>query len=472
MRIVREIKINNGNKYLNFEAIVSIIRNFFALEEIYNVKILLDIKEKGEIPATIILGYILLNISEVRTLTLIIDGNNDLELVAKNIEVLLASYINEDNISNNISNNINIYNTYGMVINNKLNDNKVIVQNKPDKAFNKFIGRSNKILDILNLATKSAKSSATVLIRGESGTGKELIAEGIHNASERKKGPFIRVNCAAIPENLIESELFGHEKGSFTGAIKRKLGKFELSNGGTIFLDEIGEMDKNTQAKILRVLQYKEFQRVGGEETIKVDVRVIAATHRNLEEMVKSGEFREDLYYRLNVIPILIPSLKDRSEDIPLLVNHFINKFQKSGEYKQFSKDVMNIFMSYSWKGNVRELENVIERILALNEGDVINIKEIPSYIKEETQKENKSNIKIFTENNFIGASKNEVLNMIQDLDEVLPMKTYEKMIIEKALRKYGSFNAAGKILGLNHKTIAAKAKEFGIEKTVNWRRK
>ncbi|NFF80885.1 sigma-54-dependent Fis family transcriptional regulator [Clostridium botulinum] len=468
MRIVREIKINNGNKYLNFEAIVSIIRNFFALEDIYNVKILLDIKEKGEIPATIILGYILLNISEVRTLTLIIDGNNDLELVAKNVEALLASYINEDNILNNI----NIYNTYGMVINNKLNDNKVIVQNKPDKAFNKFIGRSNKILDILNLATKSAKSSATVLIRGESGTGKELIAEGIHNASERKKGPFIRVNCAAIPENLIESELFGHEKGSFTGAIKRKLGKFELSNDGTIFLDEIGEMDKNTQAKILRVLQYKEFQRVGGEETIKVDVRVIAATHRNLEEMVKSGEFREDLYYRLNVIPILIPSLKDRSEDIPLLVNHFINKFQKSGEYKQFSKDVMNIFMSYSWKGNVRELENVIERILALNEDDVINIKEIPSYIKEETQKENKNNIKIFTENNFIGASKNEVLNMIQDLDEVLPMKTYEKMIIEKALRKYGSFNAAGKILGLNHKTIAAKAKEFGIEKTVNWRRK
>ena len=467
MRIVREIKIN-GNKHLNFETIVSIIRNFFALEEIYNVKILLDIKEKGEIPATIILGYIFLNISDVRELTLIIDGSNDLELVSKNVEDLLESYINEDNNLNNI----NIYNTYGLAINNKINDNEVSISNKPDKAFNKFIGKSNKILDILNLATKSAKSSATVLIRGESGTGKELIAEGIHNASNRKKGPFVRVNCAAIPENLIESELFGHEKGSFTGAIKRKLGKFELANNGTIFLDEIGEMDKSTQAKILRVLQYKEFQRVGGEETIKVDVRVVAATHRNLEEMVKSGDFREDLYYRLNVIPVSIPSLKDRAEDIPMLVNHFINKFQKLGEYKQFSKDVMNIFMNYTWHGNVRELENVIERILALNESNLITVKDIPLYIKEESQKENKNNIKMFIENDIIGTSKNEILNTIQDLDEVLPMKTYEKMIIEKALRKYGSFNAAGKVLGLNHKTIAAKAKEFGIEKTINWRRK
>ncbi|MDR5586475.1 MULTISPECIES: sigma-54 dependent transcriptional regulator [Clostridium] len=468
MRIVRKIKIDNNKKYLDFEVVVFIIKKIFDLEETYNVKIILDIKERGEIPATIILGYILLNISEAKELTLIIDGSNDLELVFKNIEVLLESYINEDNLLEDI----NIYNTYGLVINNKLNDNEVSISNKPDKAFNKFIGKSNKILDILNLATKSAKSSATVLIRGESGTGKELIAEGIHNASNRKKGPFVRVNCAAIPENLIESELFGHEKGSFTGAIKRKLGKFELANNGTIFLDEIGEMDKNTQAKILRVLQYKEFQRVGGEETIKVDVRVIAATHRNLEEMVKSGEFREDLYYRLNVIPVLIPCLKDRSEDIPMLVNHFINKFQKTGEHKQFSKDVINIFMNYSWNGNVRELENVIERILALNESEIITIKDIPLYINEATQKESKNNIKIFTENDFRGSSKNEILNTIQELDEVLPMKTYEKMIIEKALRKYGSFNAAGKILGLNHKTIAAKAKEFGIEKTVNWRRK
>ncbi|WP_423230323.1 sigma-54 interaction domain-containing protein [Clostridium uliginosum] len=340
---------------------------------------------------------------------------------------------------------------------------------KPDKAFDRFIGKSGKVLDVLALATKSAKSSATVLIRGDSGTGKELIAEGIHYASERSKGPFIRVNCAAIPENLIESELFGHEKGSFTGAIKRKLGKFELAQNGTIFLDEIGEMDKNTQAKILRVLQYKEFQRVGGEETIKVDVRVIAATHRNLEDMLREGEFREDLYYRLNVIPIFIPALKDRSEDIPILVDHFINKFQKDGELKQVSKDVMNTFMNYSWNGNVRELENIIERILALKEGEIIGLKDIPLYIKEETLKVKQGHIKTFQENNI---SKSEILDKIENIEEILPMKTYEKLIIEKALRKYGSYNAAGKILGLNHKTIAAKAKEFGIEKRINWEKR
>ncbi|GAA0078505.1 sigma 54-interacting transcriptional regulator [Clostridium sp. CTA-5] len=343
--------------------------------------------------------------------------------------------------------------------------------NKPHKAFDKFIGHSQKIIEVLLLATKAAKSSATVLIRGESGTGKELIAEGIHYASERNKGPFIRVNCAAIPENLIESELFGHEKGSFTGAIKRKLGKFELAQNGTIFLDEIGEMDKNTQAKILRVLQYKEFQRVGGEETIKVDVRVIAATHRNLEEMIKKGEFREDLYYRLNVIPIFIPELKDRVEDIPILVEHFINKFQKDNKHKQVSKDVMNTFINYSWNGNVRELENVIERILALNESNIITLKDIPLYVKEKTLKSNKSNIKIFKDEDIISYQRGEILNVIENVEEVLPMKVYERMIIEKALKKYGSFNAAGKALGLNHKTIAAKAKEFGIEKTTSWKK-
>lgn len=468
MRIVKNIEVNSKRKFLNFEAIVCIIRNFFYLEEVYNVKLFFDIKEKGEIPATIILGYVLLNISEEKELTLIIEGDNDLELVFKNIKILFENYINEDDILNNIS----VDNAYSFEINNKVNNQDSINKSKSDKAFNKFIGRSNKILEILDIATKSAKSFATVLIRGESGTGKELIAEGIHNASGCKKGPFIRVNCAAIPENLIESELFGHEKGAFTGAIKKKLGKFELANNGTIFLDEIGEMDKNTQAKILRVLQYREFQRVGGEETIKVNVRVIAATHRNLEEMVISGEFREDLYYRLNVIPILIPALKDRLEDIPMLVNYFINKFQNSGEHRQFSKDVINIFVNYHWHGNVRELENVIERIMALNDNDIITCKDIPLYIKEEVQKESKKKVKIFTENNSLDSSKNEILNTIQNLDEVLPMKIYEKMIIEKALKKYGSFNAAGKVLGLNHKTIAAKAKEFGIEKTINWRQK
>ena len=181
---------------------------------------------------------------------------------------------------------------------------------KPDSAFSKYIGHSGKILDALATTLKAAKTDTTVLIRGESGTGKELIAEGIHFSSNNSNGSFIRVNCAAIPQTLLESELFGYEKGAFTGAIKRKLGKFELAQNGTILLDEIGEMDKSMQAKVLRVIQEKEFQRIGGEETIKINVRIIAATHRNLEEMVKLNEFREDLYYRLNVIPIFLPPLR------------------------------------------------------------------------------------------------------------------------------------------------------------------
>ena len=200
---------------------------------------------------------------------------------------------------------------------------------KSDKAFNTYIGSSGVVRDVLAMAMKAAKSNATVLIRGESGTGKELIAQGIHNASFRAKGPFIRVNCGAIPESLLESELFGYEKGAFTGAVKKKMGRFELAHNGTIFLDEIGDMDKSMQVKLLRVLQQKEFERVGGEETIKVDVRIIAATNRNLEQMLKDDLFREDLYYRLNVIPLFLPSLRERIADLGVLVQHFIDKYIK-----------------------------------------------------------------------------------------------------------------------------------------------
>ncbi|NMF07362.1 sigma 54-interacting transcriptional regulator [Clostridium beijerinckii] len=332
---------------------------------------------------------------------------------------------------------------------------------KPDSAFSKYIGHSGKILDALATTLKAAKTDTTVLIRGESGTGKELIAEGIHFSSKNSKGPFIRVNCAAIPQNLLESELFGYEKGAFTGAIKRKLGKFELAQNGTILLDEIGEMDKSMQAKVLRVIQEKEFQRIGGEETIKINVRIIAATHRNLEEMVKSMEFREDLYYRLNVIPIFLPPLRERKQDIAPLLEHFIDKIGKriNKRITIVTNDAMESLLEYKWPGNIRELENLVERIMALNETEVIELSDLPSYMRKD----------INTVNNAIKSKNNNEIDMLIEADEVLPLKEYEKIIIEKALKKYGSYNAAGKALGLTHKTVATKARQYGIEKKVTW---
>ncbi|MGL5616177.1 MAG: sigma 54-interacting transcriptional regulator [Sarcina sp.] len=351
-------------------------------------------------------------------------------------------------------------------------EEELIRAKKPDKSFNKYIGKSGAVLDSLALATKAAKSNATVIIRGESGTGKELIAEGIHYASNKSKGPFIRVNCAAIPTNLIESELFGYEKGAFTGAVKRKLGKFELAQDGTLFLDEIGEMDKNMQSKILRVLQYKEFQPVGGEKTIKVNVRIITATHRNLEKMVKEGDFREDLYYRLNVIPIKLPALRDRKEDIPLLVYHFIDKFSVDKNKIKITQEAMKKLVNYQWDGNVRELENIIERTIALSDKDIIEIEDLPSHILDSNEIIKKEQVEL-KEKNIIVEEKEIIKDEISEeinSSEIKLMKDYEKMIIEKALKKYGSYNKAAKALGLTHRTVAQKAKNYGIEKIITWK--
>ena len=343
---------------------------------------------------------------------------------------------------------------------------------KLNPAFNRIVGVSNKLYDAMKLAAKTADNNFNVLIRGESGTGKELIAEAIHYSSERATQPFIRVNCAAIPENLLESEMFGHVKGAYTGAIKTKIGKFELADKGTIFLDEIGELDKSMQAKMLRVIQKKEFQRVGDDRTITVDARIIAATNRNLEELVENGEFREDLYYRLNVIPIWLPPLRERREDIPVLSEYFLNKIAEElgCEPKQLSGESMDALIHYSWPGNIRELENVMERINILADGREVQKEDLPHYISENyhTAVNDEVPSEAVTENGLYDAGlslgKTSAEEIVTGNDEIMPWEYYEREIIRKALKKYGSYNAAGKALGLTHKTVAAKARKYHIE--------
>ncbi|MGC9108663.1 MAG: nif-specific transcriptional activator NifA [Caldimicrobium sp.] len=250
-------------------------------------------------------------------------------------------------------------------------------------AFQNIIYASPEMKEVIKIALKIAPTKATVLLRGESGTGKELLARAIHYASPRANKPFIAINCAAIPETLLEAELFGYEKGAFTGAFTSKKGKFELADGGTLFLDEIGDLPLSLQAKLLRVLQEQTFEKLGGTKLIKVDVRIIAATHRNLEEMVERGEFREDLYWRLNVIPIFIPPLRERKKDIPLLVNHFIKKFNEIyGKNIKIKPEALEVLLDYPFPGNIRELENLIERLVLLTEGEWIEGESVKKILK------------------------------------------------------------------------------------------
>ena len=313
-------------------------------------------------------------------------------------------------------------------------------------TFGDIIGASDSLRDCIVIAEKASKTTSTVLIRGESGTGKELIAKAIHSSSDRNNKPFVRVNCAAIPENLLESELFGYEKGAFTGAIKSKPGKFNVANGGTIFLDEIGDMPKSMQVKLLRVLQEKEFESVGGIETQRVDVRIIAATNRNLEEMLSTGEFREDLYYRLNIITISLPPLKNRKEDISILAEHFIRKIGQKlqKEVRGIDKECIMYFQGYNWPGNIRELENVIERAINMCDRKIITTNDLPSYITHDS------------------SSRLGFINLNDG--ELHTMEEYEKEIIKAAMERYKSYNKAGKALGLTHRTISLKCKKYGIE--------
>ncbi|MBO8456637.1 MAG: sigma-54-dependent Fis family transcriptional regulator, partial [Spirochaetes bacterium] len=252
-------------------------------------------------------------------------------------------------------------------------------------TFENMIGKSHEIQKVFDLVKKVAPSKASVLITGESGVGKEMIANALHNLSPRKDKPFIKVHCAALSDSLLESELFGHEKGAFTGAIAMKRGRFELAHEGTIFLDEIGEISQNVQVKLLRVIQERKFERVGGEETLDVDVRIIAATNRNLEEEIKKGNFREDLYYRLNVVNINVPPLRERKDDIPIMVNNFIRKFSKENNKNITTVDTKakNALYSYDWPGNIRELRNCIEGAVVIAEGSTLRLEDLPPAVRK-----------------------------------------------------------------------------------------
>jgi formate hydrogenlyase transcriptional activator len=311
--------------------------------------------------------------------------------------------------------------------------------------FEEIISRSKDFQKILQQIQQVASTDATVLILGESGTGKELIARAVHNISNRSKRPLVKVNCATLPANLIESELFGHEKGAFTGAMDRKIGRFELADAGSIFLDEIGELPVELQSKLLRVLQEGEFERLGNPKTMKVNVRVIAATNRNLHQAIEKKEFREDLYYRLNVFPITCPPLRDRKEDIPLLVKHFCQKHEgKIGrKVNNVSPKVMEALIAYNWPGNIRELENIIERAMILSQGGSLEYGEwIP------------------TEKVSSNATSSSAASKLEDVE-----KEHIIEVLKKTGWKVSGEKGAAKILGLNPTTLEARMKKMGIKR-------
>jgi two-component system, NtrC family, response regulator HydG len=334
------------------------------------------------------------------------------------------------------------------VVSRALETQKLLAENqrlhqalKERSASGRIMGRSEAFLKIMQMVTQIAPMKSTVLLSGESGVGKELVAEAIHQQSPRRPHPLVKLNCGALPEGLIESELFGHEKGAFTGAIQQRKGRFELADGGTIFLDEISEMPPVTQVKLLRVLQEGEFERVGGTETLKTDARVIAATNRNLEEEVQEGRFRKDLFYRLNVIHMVIPPLRDRQEDIPLLALHFLDKFCLENDRPPmgFSPEAMRALKSYGWPGNVRELQNMVERAVALCASNMVEVEDLPDEIRQYSPEDD-----------------HIVLPVGSSLEEI------ERQAIVQTLKKTGGDKElTARLLGIGLATLYRRLKEM-----------
>ncbi len=305
-----------------------------------------------------------------------------------------------------------------------------------------IIGESGPMLEVISLVRRVAPSEATVLIRGESGTGKELIAKAIHFASPRASGPLVKVNCAALPETLLESELFGHEKGAFTGAVTSRQGRFELANGGTIFLDEIGDLPLHLQAKLLRVLQEREYEKVGSSRPVKVNVRILAASHRPLEALIKAGQLREDLYYRLNVVTILIPPLRERRSDLSLLIDHFLRRFaEKNGKtIRGLTHEARDVLLRYDYPGNVRELENLIERAVVLTRDDVIGSSDLPLTVQDhEVEGDRETNLAV----------------AVEGLER--------RMIREALARSDGVQTHAAELLGISERALRYKLIKYGF---------
>ena len=328
-------------------------------------------------------------------------------------------------------------------------ENRLLSEALSDRyKYGNIVGKSESMLKIYDMIGKVSQSKASVMISGPSGTGKELIAKAIHYNSPRKNRPFISINCGALTETLLESELFGHERGAFTGAVSMKKGRFELADGGTLFLDEVEEMPPSLQVKLLRVLQEMEFERVGGTKTIKVDVRLLAASNRKLKEDVDKGIFREDLFYRLNVIQLEVPALKDRTEDIPLLVAHFVEKFQTSeGKKVELAPEVWKVLYSYSWPGNIRELENTIEGALVMSVDDTITLKDLPAYMLTKEEEE---------------IDFDKIVPQDLTLDKAL--EHIEEKLIVRALKSTDNVQSrAAEMLGISRHSMHYKMKKYGM---------
>ncbi len=383
--------------------------------------------------------------------TIILTGNGNIELAVSASKQGAFQFVTKPfDLSSFIS-----------LVDRALNHNSLVAENKTLKNHlkvletdNSFIGKSLEITQMIKLAKRVADSDSTVLITGDSGTGKEMIARLIHNNSDRKLGSFIAVNCGALSESLLESELFGHKKGSFTGAIDDRKGRFCLANNGTLFLDEVGDMSPRLQVKVLRAIQEKSYEPLGSHESASTNARILAATHKDLEKLVSSGNFREDLYYRLSVIPLRIPSLKERKTDIPLLVHHFVNKFnkEKNRKIQGVTKEAFDCLLTYSWPGNIRELENLFERLAIIKSSGLIELRDLPRSLQVRN-----------TNSNTQGPSY-DIPPSGLDFNSVVG--EFEEQLILKALTitKWNK-NKAANLLGLNRTTLVEKIKKKNLKK-------